>query len=320
MTALSPAPPSPPSPLLSANSRVLFKPLEGAATGGCHAEIYLPKMGAVGPSKVGKKGWPVALFIHGGAFIAGGCYDISLPQVQYLVSKGIVCVSIEYRLAPHADLAAQSEDCLSAFEWIRDGGMAKALKEEGKLDDGDEIDSERIVGVGYSAGGYLVNMLGHQASPPLAAILSFYSINDLELIAVTPKDATYLGCSPSEIAFANKVFEGGAVTDDRDDFVKNPINPRSTWMRLVMIASTVISHNYPPIFLAIPQLDTLVPPSQSWRFAERLKEVGVEVETARAEGAGHAFDLHGGPRTEEGGDWWEGVIRKGLDFLVGKLR
>lgn len=116
----------------------------------------------------------------------------------------------------------------------------------------------------------------------------------------------------------------------------------------VMIASTVISHvlpsslpptletrrqlsphhllspsspqNYPPIFLAIPQLDTLVPPSQSWRFAERLKEVGVEVETARAEGAGHAFDLHGGPRTEEGGDWWEGVIRKGLDFLVGKLR
>lgn len=59
MTALSPAPPSPPSPLLSANSRVLFKPLEGAATGGCHAEIYLPKMGAVGPSKVGKKGWPV---------------------------------------------------------------------------------------------------------------------------------------------------------------------------------------------------------------------------------------------------------------------
>jgi acetyl esterase/lipase len=76
---------------------------------------------------------------------------------------------------------------------------------------------------------------------------------------------------------------------------------------------------YPPTFLAIPQLDTLVPPSQSWRFAERIKEIGGEVVCKRADGAGHAFDLSGGERNEGGGDWYEEVVRPGLDFLAEKL-
>jgi acetyl esterase/lipase len=76
---------------------------------------------------------------------------------------------------------------------------------------------------------------------------------------------------------------------------------------------------YPPIFLAIPENDQMVPPSQTWVFAERLKELGFEFECARANGAGHAFDFSGGPRNEEGGDWYENVVRKGLDFLLMKL-
>ena len=32
--------------------------------------------------------------------IAGGCSQISLCQVEYLLANGIVCVSIEYRLGP----------------------------------------------------------------------------------------------------------------------------------------------------------------------------------------------------------------------------
>ena len=86
------------------------------------------------------------------------------------------------------------------------------------------------------------------------------------------------------------------------------------------LLSSTASQLYPPTFLAIPELDTLVPPSQSWRFAERLKEIGGEVVCKRANGAGHAFDLSGGERNEGGGDWYENVVRPGLDFLVEKLR
>jgi len=52
---------------------VLFKPVEGAASGGCHAEIYLPKKGALGPSKTGKKAWPVG--------------ELDLPSLRPLLSS-----------------------------------------------------------------------------------------------------------------------------------------------------------------------------------------------------------------------------------------
>lgn len=50
----SPASP-PPSHYLSPTSRLLFRPIEAVATGGCHAEVFLPKEGA----GEGSKGWPV---------------------------------------------------------------------------------------------------------------------------------------------------------------------------------------------------------------------------------------------------------------------
>lgn len=52
MTAV-PIPPSPPPRQVgpAVTSRVLFKPVEGAVTGGCHAEIYLPKKETVAERK-----------------------------------------------------------------------------------------------------------------------------------------------------------------------------------------------------------------------------------------------------------------------------
>jgi acetyl esterase/lipase len=76
---------------------------------------------------------------------------------------------------------------------------------------------------------------------------------------------------------------------------------------------------YPPTFLAIPQFDATVAPTQSWRFAEKLRSLGVEVETGRADGGGHCFDRQGGDLNQEGGQWWDGVTRPALDFLVRHL-
>jgi hypothetical protein len=43
-------------------------------------------------------------------------------------------------------------------------------------------------------------------------------------------------------------------------------------------------------FFAIPQFDPTVAPSQSWRFADKLKKLGVEVETGRAKDGLHCYD------------------------------
>lgn len=104
----------------------------------------------------------------------------------------------------------------------------------------------------------------------------------------------------------------------------------------------------PQTFFAVPQFDSTVTPTQSWRFAEKLKALGVEVGTGRADGAGHCFDRRvrfvvllpvlldcplnpaaafhcartpnqGGALNAAGGQWWDDVTRPALDFLVSHL-
>lgn len=47
--------------------------------------------------------------------------------------------------------------------------------------------------------------------------------------------------------------------------------------------------NFPPTFLATGDADDVVAPSQSHRFAEKLRELGVEAHVAEAKGANHSW-------------------------------
>lgn len=42
----------------------------------------------------------VAIMLHGGGFAMGNDSDVPEPEVEYLVGKGVVVVSLQYRLAP----------------------------------------------------------------------------------------------------------------------------------------------------------------------------------------------------------------------------
>lgn len=46
----------------------------------------------------------VVLMYHGGAFAVGTDSDVPAPEVDYLLSKGVVVVSAQYRLAPQSGL------------------------------------------------------------------------------------------------------------------------------------------------------------------------------------------------------------------------
>ncbi|CDZ98055.1 Carboxylesterase and related proteins [Phaffia rhodozyma] len=317
--------------LLSPPKTYLFKEIEGHCSGGCYIDVYLP---SVSPSEGGKT--PVALLIHGGAFIVGERGEIPDHQINYLLEKGIAVVDVDYRKAPHVGFVEMIADCQSAYDFIR-SDLNDLLKKDG-YDQG-ELDKDNIAFGGYSAGSYLAAMLALQTKPK--ALLLFYGLFDLLQISPAPKEAYMLGCKPEEIAYMNQLRDQeiviGAPTLMPDT------SARKVYLHALLLAGSLIATllpadlpddqetrtsfspaflataDFPPSFFIVPQIDMLVPCSQSWLFAKRLEELGVEVGTMRVDGAPHAYDRKGGPQNElDGSNWIKGTL-PGLEFLVDKL-
>jgi acetyl esterase/lipase len=100
-------------------------------------DLYLPEKAA--------GALPLVVWIHGGGWTAG---DKAPCPLVWLVPKGYVVASINYRFLKHGDPPAQIEDSKAAIRWLR----ANASKYH--------IDPTRVGVAGASAGGYLVALLG----------------------------------------------------------------------------------------------------------------------------------------------------------------
>lgn len=87
------------------------------------------------------------LFVHGGGWRSGD-KEMHHPLAQELASRGYVCVTPEYRLSTEALFPAAVHDIKSAVRWLR--------KNAARYD----IDPERIVVAGHSAGGELAAFTG----------------------------------------------------------------------------------------------------------------------------------------------------------------
>ncbi len=97
--------------------------------------------------------WPVAIFIHGGAWHAGDKSN-GARYVLDLARAGYLGFSINYRLTQQATFPAQIHDCKAAVRWVR----AHAAEYGG--------DPDRIAVLGQSAGGHLATLLALSAGDP----------------------------------------------------------------------------------------------------------------------------------------------------------
>lgn len=92
----------------------------------------------------GKSRMPVAIFVHGGAFVRGDkCVNEEVyDNVLYWFARhGVLGVNIEYRLAPEAAYPGATDDMAQAVAWVK----AHAAGFGG--------DPESIFLIGHSAGG-----------------------------------------------------------------------------------------------------------------------------------------------------------------------
>ncbi len=143
---------------------------------------------------------PAILLIHGGSWEKGGGSALA-PQAVYFASRGIVGITIEYRLIGR-DKIKGPQDCLAdakdAIAWVR--------AHAGELG----IDPEKIVASGGSAGGHLAAALGleNAALRPRALVL-FCPVYDLiEGWKQGAEHALKGGLDPDEFSPARHVKAG----------------------------------------------------------------------------------------------------------------
>jgi acetyl esterase/lipase len=238
-------------------------------------DLYLPPKDK-GPS-------PVIINIHGGGWNHG--VKESQTGFNTFFKMGYAVANIEYRLTGQATAPAAVEDARCALIYL-----VKNAKEL-------NIDPDKIVIMGGSAGGHLALMAGllgndHQfdgncagvENIKVAAIIDKYGITDVWDWGygsnVTSKSAArWLGERANDRKFAASV---------------SPIS--------------YVDKNSPPVFIVHGDADPTVPYQQSVELHKRLKEAGVRTEFITVEGG-----LHGKFEKEKNSEINKLIVR----FLVG---
>lgn len=113
------------------------------------ADVYLP-------GDDGSSLRPAALVVHGGGWQRRGRNDME-GIAERLARAGFVAVNIEHRFAPQYRFPAQLHDLQVAMHWLHQHA------------EGWRVDTQRLVGVGFSSGAHLVALLGLSADQPQLA-------------------------------------------------------------------------------------------------------------------------------------------------------
>jgi acetyl esterase/lipase len=286
------------------------------------AHIYFPTTPSSTPH-------PIALIFHAGGFVLGSTSLIPKSQITFLVSRGFVVVTPEYRLCPQVALyEGPVQDARDVLIWCQND-LAGVLNGKEAV----QVDPKKIVVMGHSAGGSLALHTGLCASPPLA-ILDFYGPKCFdEKVWFQPLPAfAQMPDLPS--SFTDAIHEGPQAFTSQAMFVAgkpNLADPRCAWYIAQIKAGTSLSSivpdddyervdpvtqfkkGFPPTYFLHGKQDVFVGHALSERAAAKLRECGVETELVLGEEIGHAFDLQ--PGEDESEEWGKYVV-PALEWLV----
>ncbi|MCT7658882.1 alpha/beta hydrolase [Mycobacterium deserti] len=221
---------------------------------------------------------PVLIYIPGGAWIHGSRMLQGYALMSHLAEMGWVCLSIDYRVAPHHRWPSHITDVKTAIAWAR----ANVDKFGG--------DRNFVAVAGGSAGGHLAALAG-------------LTMNDPELQDELPED------SDTSVDAVVGIY-GRYDWEDRStverarfmDFLEKVVVKReaSRHPEIFRKASPIaqVHPDAPPFLVIHGSGDTVIPVEQARSFVERLRAVSRSVVSyVELPGAGHAFDMIDGART-----------------------
>jgi len=221
---------------------------------------------------------PVLLFVPGGAWVHGSRLLQGYALMSHLAELGWVCLSIDYRVAPHHPWPSHMTDVKTAIAWAR----ANVDKFGG--------DRNFVAIGGTSAGGHLAALAGLTANDPqmqgelpegsdtsVDAVVGIYGRYDWEDRS-TVERARF-------VDFLERVVVKRRIAKHPDIFRNaSPIHR--------------VHADAPPFLVVHGSGDSVIPVAQARSFVERLRATsGSVVSYLELPGAGHAFDMIDGART-----------------------
>jgi acetyl esterase/lipase len=228
-----------------------------------YAELFLPPAS----TDAGHGPWPVAVLVH------GGCWTVEFGGIREmrniagaLAAQGIAVWNVEYRRVDEAGggYPGMYLDMQAAIARLAEEAPARHL------------DTSRIVAIGHSAGGQLVQWIaGREQLPPAsplyrAHVLPIHQIISLGGLADLRHERALIGSScERDVAQLT-----GAATPARPDVFAD-----TNAAELVPNGSTTLLVN--------GELDTIAPPPSAAAYAERARAAGDSVRLLVLPGASH---------------------------------
>jgi acetyl esterase/lipase len=217
---------------------------------------------------------PVMVYIHGGAWVMGEKREQGKPMMYELVTRGWVCVAINYRLSPRATWPAHIVDAKKAMAWVKANIAAYGG------------DPSFVAVSGGSAGGHLCALLALTAGDPgyqpgfedddtsVDACVPFYGVMDM---TGTDEGARRYGSGLLDL-LEKRVMKTSAAEHPEIFRAASP--------------TYRVHADAPPFFVLHGQNDTLVPVSVARTFVAALRSVSqAPVAYAELPLAQHAFDV-----------------------------
>ncbi len=213
--------------------------------------------------------FPAAILIHGGGFDEGSKSTNPRPLFEPLANAGFAWFSIDYRMAPEFKFVDTREDVESAIRWLK----ANAKKYR--------VDVSKIVLIGESAGGFLVNYAGtHDAK--IAAVVDMYGPVDYGKLALERRD------HPERFnmtSISRHASNGGGI-----HFFGVDTLDEAGLAKLWSLAPIAAVHKGMPPFLCIHGTkDDQVPYDQSIAMCEAMRKAGASCELITVEKGGHGM-------------------------------
>lgn len=213
---------------------------------------------------VGRDRSRVILYFHGGGWISCGLNTHRRMIAHLSGAAGIPALSVAYRMLPEVTFAEEALDCLAAYRWLLEQGVAP----------------RDIVMSGDSAGGYLTfatALLAREDGLPLpAGLIALSPMLDMDLAAKTAHPNAELdrvSLLPLLDAFVAEILGG-----------LDPLDPKVSPVRADL-------RGLPPSYLCCSSSEVLACDSET--MAERLAAAGVPTRLQTWAGQLHVFQMFG---------------------------
>ena len=231
------------NPLLHGAETVIFKKVEGR-----ELKLLIEK-----PADWKATDHRPAIVFHFGGGWVGGSPEQFRQQSEYLATRGMVGIRVEYRTIPKGDKSPPvicCADAKSAMRYVR--AHATELG----------VDPAHIAAAGGSAGGHL------------AAFTGLVDGHD------DPQDDLKVSCKPNALVLFNPVFNNGP-----GQWGHERVGDRF----MEFSPAHHITKDAPPAIVFLGDQDKLIPVSVLRDFESGMKKAGVRCDTHVYPNAGHGF-------------------------------